>query len=467
MDSGNATDPAPPAPRTYPPVGGSQDVFHLRSAPVPLPLIERASGVRMWDNAGNEYIDVSSGPVVSNIGHGNERVAAAMAAQARTMDFAYARVARHQPNIDLARRLAELAGPGFERVCFASGGSEAMEIALKLLRQHAIVTGQPQRRKLITCEPAYHGSTIATMALASDDRLRIFLDGFGVPAERIPAPLTYRTPDNLPAATYARHCAEQLEQKILSLGPQNVLAFIMEPVGGLATGCLVPHDDYFTSIRQICRRHGVHLVFDEVLCGTGRTGRFLAAHHWPDALPDIAVVAKGLGSGYAPLGAVLAPAAMVDEIATRTGFNFMHTYAANPVCCAAGLAVLDEYERLDLMRRATERGASLRARLAALQDRVTCIGDIRGLGLLMAIEIVAARRTRQPYPPERMVIDHIRTLALRHGLIIYARQTAGGKYGDWFMVSPPLTITEDECGTLVQRLEATLLDFERETAGAG
>lgn len=466
MNASGKTPKAENATRTYPASGGSQDIFHLRSAKVPLPLIVRASGIRMWDDAGNEYIDVSSGPVVSNIGHGNARVADAMAAQARQVDFAYARVARHQPNIDYARRLAELAGPGFERVCFASGGSEAIEIALKLLRQHVVVMGQPQRRKLITCEPAYHGSTIATMGLAGDDRLRTFLDGFGVIAERVPAPMSYRVPGNLSVEAYAQQCAERLEDKIVELGAENVLAFIIEPVGGLASGCLVPHATYFRMIREICTRHGIYLVFDEVMSGVGRTGKFLAAHHWPDALPDVAAIAKGLGSGYAPLGAVLAPAAMVDDIATRTGFNFMHTYAANPISCATGLAVLDEYDRFDLIRCAAERGASLRARLAALQERVTCIGDIRGMGLLMAVEVVASRHEKRSFPVDFTVVDRIRTLALQHGLIIYSRQTAGGKYGDWFMVSPPLTITEAECDELVSRLEATLIAFQREVAAS-
>ncbi len=448
--------------RTYPGVGGSQDVFHLRSAPVPLPLIERANGVRMWDDAGTAYIDVSSGPVVSNIGHGNEHVAEAMATQARRMDFAYARVARHQPNIDLARRLAELAGPGFERLCFASGGSEAMEIALKLLRQHAIVSGHPERRRMITCDPAYHGSTIGTMGLAADERARIFLDGFGVVAERVPAPLSYRLPGNLSAEAHALQCADALEQRILAVGPETVLGFVIEPVGGLATGCLVPPASYFAAIRRICTKYGVKLVFDEVLCGSGRTGRYLAAHHWPDALPDLVVVAKGLGSGYAPLGAVLAPARMVDEVSFKTGFNFMHTDAANPIGGAVGLAVLDEYERLDLVRAAAERGKYLRARLEALQESRLCMGDIRGLGLLMAVEIVASRATKQPFPPAFGPIDRVRILGLQNGLIIYARQTAGGKYGDWFMVSPPLTISESECDELVERLDATLAAFERE-----
>lgn len=464
MNASGKTPKAANAPRLYPSTGGSQDIFHLRSAQVPLPLIVRASGVRMWDDAGNEYIDVSSGPVVSNIGHGNPRVADAMAAQARQVDFAYARVARHQPNIDYARRLAELAGPGFERVCFASGGSEAMEIAIKLVRQHVVVRGQSQRRKLISCEPAYHGSTVATMGLAGDERLRVFLDGFGVMAERVPAPLSYRVPGNLSVEDHARQCAERLEEKIAALGPENVLAFVIEPVGGLASGCLVPHPTYFRMVRDICTRHGVYLIFDEVMSGVGRTGKFLAAHHQPDAMPDIVAIAKGLGSGYAPLGAVLAPTAMVDEIAIRTGFNFMHTYAANPISCAVGLAVLDEYDRLDLIRCAAERGASLRARLEALQERVACIGDIRGRGLLMAVEIVASRSDKRSYPVELAVIDRVRTLALANGLMIYSRQTAGGKYGDWFMVSPPLTITEAECDELVSRLEATLQAFQRDMA---
>jgi adenosylmethionine-8-amino-7-oxononanoate aminotransferase len=448
------------SPAMTPKIGGPLDIFHSRANRVPLPLITRAKGIHMWDEDGREYIDVSSGPVVSNIGHGNSNVAAALARQAETMDFAYSRVARHQPNIDLAERVCTLAGPGFERVCFSSGGSEAMEIALKLMRQHALVTSRKSKARIISCLPSYHGSTIGTLAIGGDDNLRPFLEDFAVIQERVPAPLTYRVPDGQSPEAYALKCAQALNEQIEQLGAENVLAFVIEPVGGLATGCLVPPPAYFEAVRRICSRHGVFLVFDEILCGIGRTGRFLAAHHHPEALPDIVVLAKGLGAGYAPLGATLVSARLVEELTEKNGFNFMHTYAGNPIACAAALAVLDEYRTGDLIGNTERMGLRLRRGMGELQAEIPCIGDIRGRGLLMAMEIVRDARSKQSFGAEIAAPTAIRRIGLGHGLIIYARQTAGGKFGDWFMVSPPLTITAEEVDELVKRLRATLLEFQ-------
>lgn len=442
-----------------PALGGPQDIFYSSSNIVPLPVMERAEGIYMWDEEGKQYIDASSGPAVSNIGHGNRRVAEAMAEQARTLDFAYSRVSRHRPNMALTERIAGLAGPGFERVALASGGSEAMEIAVKFLRQYVVATGAGERRRIITCQPSYHGATVATLAMSGDETLAPFLEGFALVSEKVPAPLSYRLPDGHSAQSYAEFAADALEAKIRALGPETVLAFVVEPIGGLATGCVVPPDAYFRRIRAICQRFGIFLVYDEILCGAGRTGAFLAAHHWPDALPDVVVMAKGLGSGYAPLGAVLFPAALVDRLSDLTGFNYSHTYNANPIACATGMAVLDEYERLDLVNAAAERGAGLRDKLQALAANCAVIGDLRGRGLLMAVELVADKTTKAKLPGSFQPTEKIRIHGLNNGLILYSRRTAGGTYGDWFMIAPPLTITETECEELVAHLGATLEDF--------
>ncbi|MBT4888370.1 MAG: aspartate aminotransferase family protein [Rhodospirillales bacterium] len=445
-------------------LGGPQDIFYANSNIVPLPLITRTKGIWMYDDEGNSYIDVSSGPVVSNIGHGNERVADAMAHQAKTMDFAYSRVSRHQPNIDLTECISKLAGPGYERVALASGGSEAMEIALKFLRQYVVATGKLSKKKIITLTPSYHGGTIATLAITGDDALDPFIDGFAVKSERIPAPFQYRVPEGHTPESYRMECAEALEIKIQELGAENVLAFVVEPIGGLATGAQPQCEDYVNRVREICTRHGVYLIYDEILCGTGRTGQFLASHAWPDAPGDLVVLAKGLGSGYAPLGAVLMPANMVDHLAGLTGFNFSHTYNANPITCATGLAVLAEYERLDLLNAASARGAYLKVGLEGLAESHPSIGDIRGSGMLMAVELVSNRETKSSFPAEFPPTEHIRIIGLKHGLIIYSRRTANGKYGDWFMVAPPLTITEAECDDMLARLDAVLNDFEIQAA---
>ncbi len=452
---------------TSPKPGGAQDIFYSKSNIVPLPIIERAEGIYMWDEEGNEYIDASSGPVVSNIGHGNHSVANAMAEQAKRMDFAYSRVARHRPNIALTERIARLAGAGFERVALSSGGSEAMEIAIKFLRQYAIATGARQRRHIITCLPSYHGGTIATLGMSGDESLHDFFDGFATASQKVPAPITYRLPDGHTLESYTDFVIEAFEDKIKSLGADSVLAFVVEPVGGLASGCVVPPDDYFHRIREICSRYGIYLVFDEILCGTGRSGKFLCAHYYPDALPDIVVMAKGLGSGYAPLGATLFPATMVDELAELTGFNYSHTYNANPITCATGMAVLDEYERLSLVDNAENMGSYLKKGIQDLAEESVVIGDIRGRGLLLAIEMVADKDSKQKIAAEFQPTEKIRIHGLNNGLIIYSRKTAGGKYGDWFLIAPPLTISEAECDELVSRLKATFSDFLLELKGGG
>lgn len=442
--------------------GGPQDIFYSNSNIVPLPMIVKTEGIWMEDDAGNRYIDVSSGPVVSNIGHGNAYVAEAMARQAKTMDFAYSRVSRHQPNIDLTRRISELAGPGYERVALASGGSEAMEIALKFLRQYVVATGQASKKRIITLSPSYHGGTIATLAITGDEALDPFLDGFAIKSERIPAPFQYRVPEGHTPESYRMECAEALEKKILEAGADNVLAFAVEPVGGLATGAQMLSEDYANRIREICTKHGVYLIYDEILCGTGRTGKFLASHAWPNAKGDLVVLAKGLGSGYAPLGAVLLPSHMVDDLADLTGFNFSHTYNANPITCATGMAVLDVYEEKNLVDAAAERGKTLRARLEKLAEKHPCIGDIRGEGLLMAVELVADRENKTSFPASFPPTEHVRIIGLDHGLIIYSRRTANGANGDWFVVAPPLTITEDQCDEMCTRLDSVLTEFENQ-----
>jgi adenosylmethionine-8-amino-7-oxononanoate aminotransferase len=448
-------------------VGGTQDVFYRRDSIVPLPLIERAQGVFMWDEHGNDYIDASSGPMVSAVGHANPAILSAIAAQAARLDYAYTRVARNRPNLEYAERLCSLAGPGFERVFLTSGGSEAVDAAIKLLRRHAVATGQESRRRVIALQPSYHGATIAGTAVGGDESQATLLDRFAVVSDKVPAPLSYRVPDGHTPESYATNCAEALEAAILELGPETVLAFILEPVGGLSTGAVVPPPAYFGDVRETCTRHGVKLVFDEILCGTGRCGRFLTAQHWPDALPDVVVLAKGLAAGFSPFGAVLAPAALVDELAELGGYESSYSYNANPISCAAGLAVLDEFERLDLPARAVVAGAALREGLEAIAARSPIIGDVRGLGMLLAVEFVADKDTRAPLPAAALATERIRIHALRNGIMLYSRQTSGGRYGQWFMVAPPLTITDDEIVELLRRTEAAVTGLCAELKAEG
>ena len=311
--------------------GGPQDLFFAQSDSVPRPTFVRGEGVWLYDEAGHGYMDMSSGPVTANIGHGDKDVARAMAEQAGRLAFVSARQGRHQANMDLAKRIAELAGPGFERVLFASGGSEAVEFAIKLLRQRALASEQPERRHVITCMPSYHGSTIGALGLSGDPANEAFLNGFGHDHPKVPAPLSYRLPDNHSVETHALACAQALDEKMQSLGPETVLAFLLEPVGGLASGAVAPPESYLRKVRDICDRHGVALVFDEVLCGAGRTGRFLASHHYDDIKPDLTVLAKGLSAGYGRLALGTARLWLYPYLQRPSGLRRRRAGGAGPV----------------------------------------------------------------------------------------------------------------------------------------
>lgn len=431
------------------------------------PRIARASGIWLIDSEGNRYLDASSGPVASNLGHGHARVLAAMAAQAEKAVFAYPSQFVSEANIAFSRRLARLAGPGLDCPFIVSGGSEAIESAIKFLRQHAVATGEASRWKVIGREPGYHGNTLGALAVSGDAHAHEVFGPLLRAVGRVPAPLTYRLPPNHTALTHALACAKALEEAILREGPETVLAFIMEPVGGLATGALVAPDAYYAEVRRICTRHGVKLIFDEVMSGAGRTGRFLAADHWPEARPDVVVLAKGLSAGYAPMGAALFPQEMVERVARAGGFMHGFTYSAHVMNCAVGEAVLAELEDADLIGNAARMGTLLRARLDTLAATSPIVGDVRGLGLLLAVELVADKASKAMIPLERMAPYRIQELALARGLALYCRRTSRGTYGDWLMVSPPLVITEDEVELLVERLALVLDDYATELRADG
>jgi adenosylmethionine-8-amino-7-oxononanoate aminotransferase len=432
-----------------------------------LPRISHGEGIYMWDTSGKRYIDVSSGPVANNIGHANPRVLAAMQEQAQKVAFAFPGIFESEANEKLADLLTDLAGPGFERAFFVSGGSEATESAVKLCRQYALAMGQPERWKVISREPGYHGGTMGALSMTGDKVQHEIFGPLLREMPKVPAPFTFRLPPNHSRESYARQCAQALENKILSEGPETILAFVMEPVGGLATGALVAEDIYFEMVRDICTRHGVLLIFDEVMSGAGRTGKFLAADHWPDAKPDMVVLAKGIAAGYTPMGCVLAPNAIVRAVADAGGFMNGFTYFANPLSCAIGYAVLREMVDQDLISNAAERGAQLKARLLEMAKSNRVIGDVRGLGLLLAVELVTDQNTKQQIPLDLQAPALFQKIAMDMGLATYCRRTSGGAYGDWLMITPPLIVTEEQVDEIASGLEIALATLERTIAEAG
>lgn len=421
------------------------------------PQLARTDGIYMWDVTGKRYIDGSSGAMVSNIGHSNPRVLDAMKRQMETATFGYRLHFQTEASEMLAERAAALAPDGLGRVFFVSGGSEATESAMKLARQYALAQGKAQRYKIISRTPSYHGATLGALSVTGYAPMTAPFDPMMHPMPKIPAPRAYL--DGLDADDPATglYYAQMLEDRILDEGPETVLAFIVEPVGGASTGALVPPVGYMQRIRQICDHYGILLIHDEVMSGGGRTGRFFAADHW-EVVPDIICLSKGFGGGYVPLGAVIARDDIVEDVLDSGGFIHGHTYAGNPLACAAGLAVLDEIADAGLTENAAHMGDILKNRLRDLMQKYSLIGDVRGKGLLLAFEFMD-RATKAPLPVDIKAFDRLVEIAYGNGLIIYSRRTRGGFSGDHFLVCPPMIVTEAQIEELVALLDQSLAQF--------
>jgi adenosylmethionine-8-amino-7-oxononanoate aminotransferase len=425
------------------------------------PLVDRAEGIYIWDVEGRRYIDGSSGAMVCNIGHSNSRVLAAMRSQMERATFAYRLHFENEAAEELAREVAQLMPGDLEKVFFVSGGSESVESAIKLARQHAIATGQDSRYKIISRFPSYHGSTLGALAITGYDALTAPFAPMMREMPKIPAPTCYLDRDNLSMEQRGEKYADMLAHEIERQGPESVLAFIMEPVGGASTGALVAPDSYYARITEICREYGLLLIYDEVMTGAGRTGAFVAAQHW-NVVPDIMALSKGFAAGYAPLGAMVARSKVVEPVLSAGGFLHGYTYAGNPLACAAGRAVLRELVEQDLIGNAARMGAMLQERLLDLQRRYPFVGDVRGKGLLIAFEMVSDPITMEILPPDLNAYQRVVDLAYQRGLIVYSRRTRGGRTGDHVMVCPPLIVTESDIEEIVGLLDETLAAFAKE-----
>jgi len=430
------------------------------------PTVAHGEGIYLWDTDGKQYIDASSGPQTTNLGHGNKRVIAAMTEQAQKVSYAFRSHFLNEPAEMLAKELAAVTPDGFDMAFFCSGGSEAVETAVKLARQYAIATGETSRYKVISRLPSYHGTTLGALSLTGDPAGFSMFAPMLVNQPKIPAPFCRYRPEGQSEDEAALQYAQALEDQILAQGPETVLAFIMEPVGGAATGALTAPDIYYTRVRQICDQYGVLLLYDEVMCGAGRCGKYLAAEHWPDALPDIVILAKGLASGYIPLGACVTRRDIVSAVEDAGGFMHGHTYSASPVAGAVGRAVLAEHLDNDLIGNAARMGALLKGRLEGLLDEFPFIGEIRGRGLLLGFDVIADRATGKPLPPNLNAHLRITQEAYDRGLIIYSRRMMGGIRGDNFLVSPPLIVTETQVDDIVGLLTEALRAFAPEARAA-
>jgi hypothetical protein len=429
----------------------------------PFPLITRGEGCWLTDEDGRRYLDGSGGAFVANIGHGVREIADAMADQAATIAYLNGTAFTNRPVEELATELAQLAPGDLDKVYFLSSGSEAVEAALKLARQYWVESGKPSKHKIIALFPAYHGNTLLALSASAREHYKTYYREWLVDVVRISAPYSYRCEcggertqarGNVPACPVCS--GSGLEDAILRAGPENVAAFIAEPVGGSSTGASVPHPGYFRVIREICDRHKVLFIADEVLSGAGRTGTWSAIEPY-GVTPDIQILGKGITGGYAPLSAVLAPTRIIDPIAKGSG-SLLHaqTFSHHAVLAATGLATVRYIKKRKLVERSATMGAVFHRKLEALRD-LPYVGDIRGRGLLAGVEFVADKDSRAPFPRKQKFAERFADAALEEGLMTWPNVgQANGTDGDLALLAPPFVITEEEIDELVRRFARAL-----------
>ncbi len=424
-----------------------------RSA-APLATAVRGEGCYIHDSAGRSYLDGSGGAAVSCLGHSDRQVRTAIHDQLDRLAFAHTGFFTSEPAEALADLLIAHAPAGIERVYPLSGGSEAVEAAIKLARQFAIETGEPGRHRLIARQQSYHGNTLGALAAGGNAGRRARFRPLLIETSHV-APChayRYRAPGESDEE-YGRRAADELEAEILRLGPETVMAFMAEPVVGATLGAVPPVPGYFRRIREICDRYGILLILDEVMCGMGRTGTLFACEQ-DGVAPDIVTIAKGLGAGYVPIGAMLCSGRIHDAIAAGSGsFQHGHTYHAHPLAAAGARAVLAAILERDLLARVRRQGETLAAALGARFGQHAHVGDIRGRGLFRGLELVADRDGKTPFDPDLKLHARVKAAALEEGLICYpAGGTVDGARGDHVLLAPPYIVTEAEIGEIVDRL---------------
>lgn len=428
-------------------------ILHRQIA-TPLPVAVGGKGVELFDAEGRAYIDASGGAAVSCLGHGHPDVIAAIHAQADKLAFAHSGFFTSEPAERLADRLAATAPEGIDHVYFVSGGSEAVETAIKMARQYFVEVGQPQRRRIIAREQSYHGNTLGALSAGGNLLRRELYSPLLLETHHIPPCYAYRHQQPGESdADYAQRAADALEAKILDLGPETVMAFIAETVVGATAGAVPPVADYFKRIRAICDRYGVLLILDEVMCGMGRTGTLHACEQ-DGVAPDLMTVAKGLGGGYQPIGAVLLSSRIFRAFAEGSGFfQHGHTYMAHAMACAAALAVQETIVRDDLLANVRAMGARLRQRLVSRFGNHPHVGDIRGRGLFVGLELVRDRGTKEPFDSREKLHARVKRAAMARGLMVYpSGGTIDGVRGDHVLLAPPFISTAATIDAIVERL---------------
>ena len=423
-----------------------------------MPVAVSGLGVEIVDAEGRRYLDASGGAAVSCLGHGHPDVLAAMRRQLDTLAYAHTAFFTTEVAERLADRLIEDAPPGLSHVYLVSGGSEAIEAALKMARQYFVEIGQPERRHVIARRQSYHGNTLGALAVGGNAQRRAQFEPLLIKTHHIDPCYAYRLQrEGESDADYAARAAQALEDCILEIGADRVIAFVAETVVGATSGAVPPVGDYFKRIRAICDRYGVLLILDEVMCGMGRTGTLHACEQEGIA-PDLMAVAKGLGGGYQPIGAVMLTKRIYEAFASGSGgFQHGHTYMGHPMAAAAALAVQDVIRRDCLLANVVEMGARLEVRLRERFGQHPFVGDIRGRGLFWALELVSDRASKQPFDPATKVHARVKREAMAQGLMVYPMGgTVDGVKGDHILLAPPFIVEAAQVDAIVDRLDASL-----------
>ncbi len=422
-----------------------------------LPEAAGGDGCYLIDSTGRRYLDCGDA-AVSCLGHSNAAVVKAVQDQVAQIAFAHTGFMTSAPAEALADLLIKHSPGELDRVYFVSGGSEATEAAIKLARQYYLETGQPERRHVIARRQSYHGNTLGALSAGGNEWRRAQFAPMLIEMTHIAPCYEYaEKPEDESSFEYGQRVANELEAEILRLGPETVMAFMAEPVVGATLGAVPAVEGYYKRIREICDQHGVLLILDEVMCGMGRTGHLFACDH-DDVTPDILCIAKGLGAGYQPIGAMLCSGRIYDAIRDGSGFfQHGHTYIGHPVATAAALAVVQELTSRELPARAGVMGGKLQSMLENKFGQHPNVGDIRGRGLFRGIELVEDRDTKTPFDPSRGLAAKIKKAAMAEGLICYPMSgTRDGRNGDHILLAPPFVIEDDQLVELVDKLDRAI-----------
>lgn len=436
------------------------NVFQLPDGEVPsprLPKIAYGRGSRLYDVDGKDYIDGSGGPAVFCLGHAHPEVNEAIKNQLDRVAHGYRYNFTSDPLEELTEIVATRCGPGYGRMIFTTGGSEAVESALKVALHYHSAAGEPSRRRFISRRRSWHGNTLGALSVSEFKERRDPFEGALVPASHLSAVNAYRPPANVGPKQVAQYCADELEQEILRLGARNVAAFVFEPVVGAAGGVVPAPAGYARLVREVCDRHGVLMIADEVMCGAGRCGTWRALAY-DGVRPDVMAVAKGLAGGYVPLGVTIYHDRVADILEAKAGGPMTgHTFTGHTLACAAGVAVQRIIARDQLVERVAAEGPKLMNRLREQLADLEPLGDVRGRGFFVGLEFVADRVSKTPFPAELSLYNKIRARSFANGLICYPMGgNVDGVSGDTVILAPPYNATADELEEIVDKLDCSI-----------